>query len=196
MEMMSHGEVKDRMWKINKQVSERAAEKGLKYAIDAMTVEEMHEYTILLAREEALNALTEDKLELFCCPIWGNPGIRGHKFIAVDSLEAYRKQFPESVMTQEQLDASRLTIEELREITRLTKALVAHYTASQDRKYEEFEHLDTTLGDTGETQASNRTAKDKCGAANDGAEEARFSGDEASDTINHLHAIFTIFGMR
>ena len=105
MEMMSHGEVKDRMWKINKQVSERAAEKGLKYAIDAMTVDEMHEYTILLAREEALNALTEDKLELFCCPIWGNPGIRGHKFIAVDSLDAYHKQFPESVMTQEQLDA-------------------------------------------------------------------------------------------
>lgn len=193
MEMMSHGEVKDRMWKINKQVSERAADKGLKYAIDAMTVDEMHEYTILLAREEALNALTEDKLELFCCPIWGNPGIRGHKFIAVDSLEAYRKQFPESVMTQEQLDASRLTIEELREITRLTKAFTAHYMST---KYDDFEHLETTLGDTGETQASNRTAKDKCGAANDDAEEARFSGDEASETINRLHTIFTIFGMR
>lgn len=193
MEMMSHGEVKDRMWKINKQVSERAAEKGLKYAIDAMTVDEMHEYTILLAREEALNALTEDKLELFCCPIWGNPGIRGHKFIAVDSLEAYRKQFPESVMTQEQLDASRLTIEELREITRVTKAFTAHYMST---KYDDFEHLETTLGDTGETQASNRTAKDKCGAANDDAEEARFSGDEASETINRLHTIFTIFGMR
>ena len=193
MEMMSHGEVKDRMWKINKQVSERAAEKGLKYAIDAMTVDEMHEYTILLAREEALNALTEDKLELFCCPIWGNPGIRGHKFIAVDSLEAYRKQFPESVMTQEQLDASRLTIEELREITRLTKAFTAHYMST---KYDDFEHLETTLGDPGETQASNRTAKDKCGSANDDAEEARFSGDEASETINRLHTIFTIFGMR
>ena len=193
MEMMSHGEVKDRMWKINKQVSERAADKGLKYAIDAMTVDEMHEYTILLAREEALNALTEDKLELFCCPIWGNPGIRGHKFIAVDSLEAYRKQFPESVMTQEQLDASRLTIEELREITRLTKAFTAHYMST---KYDDFEHLETTLGDTGETQASNRTARDKCGAANDDAEEARFSGDEASETINRLHTIFTIFGMR
>ena len=96
MEMLSHGEVKDRMWKINKQVSERAADKGLKYAIDAMTVEELHEYTILLAREEALNALTEDKLELFCCPIWGTPGIRGHKFIAVDDLDAYRKQLRSS----------------------------------------------------------------------------------------------------
>lgn len=195
MEMLSHGEVKDRMWKINKQVSERAADKGLKYAIDAMTVEEMHEYTILLAREEALNALTEDKLELFCCPIWGTPGVRGHKFIAVDDLDAYRKQFPESVMTQEQLDASRLTIEELREVTRVTKALVTHYTTSQDRKYEEFEDLETTLGDTGETQASSRTAQDKFGAANAGAEEASFSGDDASDAINHLHTIFTFFRM-
>ena len=96
-------------------------------------------------------------------------------------------------MTPEQLDASRLTIEELREITRVTKALAAHYMTT---KYDDFEHLETTLGDTGETQASNRTAQDKFGAANAGAEEASFSEDGASDAINHLHTIFTIFGMR
>lgn len=193
MEIMTNTQVKDRMLEINMLASKRASDKGFKYAIDAMTAAEMHEYTILLARQEAIQALTEDALDMFFSLTWSEPGIRGNKFIAVDDIEAYRKQFPESVMTQEQLDASRLSNAELKDIARTTKLMEVHFTVGDDRKYEDFEEVGVTLGDPEETTGEARgNAGKPFGRA---GEETIFTGATDEETFGRIRTIFKFFRM-